>query len=421
MKKNLAIHGLAVAAVLGMTSAGWAAEDAIRVGALQPLAGDCAQWGVPLTRGMEMWAEEFNEEGGIEIGTGERFPITVKAYDNICYIPGEELKAARRAVLDDNVDIMLQTYTPAARQAIAKLVTDNKVLTTSYGAGYLNEEYPYLIGGMTGSPTSHMFIASHIVNSVPDAKRIAILTVDNSFGQAARAYYRAGLAPYMDDIEIVYDASYAEGASSDMLGVLTPVMQANPDVILEMGLTPGHKGALIEAADQLGFTGVFGSEEWNLTFVKDRVSLDQVEGRLFMAYALEASEPDFSPRAHEFYKRYVEKYGADEWSTFAAISYAAMASFEPAIAKASAPTGEAIREAMFADAQLEHPLFGTSMWGGTELYGANNHLLTPIPVYTVDGEGNFVIADVVDVPTWWEEHKDVAMPELEAGGQVYSD
>ena len=255
--KMLKIGTVAIVTALGMTLAANTAiaQEPIKVGALQPLAGNCAQWGVPITRGIEMWADEFNSVGGIAIATGEKHPITVKAYDNVCYVPGDELKAARRAILDDKVDLILQTFTPAARQAIAELVTENKVLTTSYGAGYLNKKFPYLIGGLTGSPTSHMYIASHIVNSVPGAKRIAILTVDNSFGKAARAYYQAGLAPYMGNIEIVYDEAYAPGANSDMLGLLTPVMQSNPDVILEMGLTPGQKGALIETADQLGFKG----------------------------------------------------------------------------------------------------------------------------------------------------------------------
>ena len=158
-----------------------------------------------------------------------------------------------------------------------------------------------------------------------------------------------------------------------------------------------------------------------MSFIKDRASTEQIAGRLFMAYAVDASDPEFSPRAHEFYKRYLDKYGADEWSVFAAISYAAMTSFEPAIAKAKAPTGEAIREAMFTSSTVDHPIFGNSQWGGEELYGANNHLLTPLPVYTVNDEGMFVVSEVVDVAKWWEKNKSVALPKLKAGGQVYTE
>ena len=88
----------------------------IKVATLQPLAGDCAQWGIPITRGIEMWADELNAEGGILVGDGNRYQLTVKAYDNACYNPGEELKAARRAILDYGAEFMLQTFTPASRQ-----------------------------------------------------------------------------------------------------------------------------------------------------------------------------------------------------------------------------------------------------------------------------------------------------------------
>ena len=132
-----------------------------------------------------------------------------------------------------------------------------------------------------------MFLASYIASSRPKAKRFAILTVDNSFGQATRAYFEAGLAAHEGDVEIVYNESYDAAATNDMLGLLTPVIQSRPDVILEMGLPPGLKGSLIETADQLGFSGLFGSEAWTLSYIRDRVPQEQFAGRLFMAYALE--------------------------------------------------------------------------------------------------------------------------------------
>lgn len=414
-----ALAGMAIAFALSAAPAN--SEDVIKVGIIQPQAGDCAQWGVPITRGAELWAEELNEQGGLLVGDGKRYKVTVQGYDNICYIPGEELKAARRAVLDDGVDFLLQTFTPASRQAIADLVTQNEVLTTSYGAGYLSPKYPYLMGGMTGSPASNMFIASHIAETKPDLKRYAIITVNNSFGQAARAYYQAGVAPYSDRVEVVYDQAYDADAANDMLGLLTPLMATNPDVILEMGFTPGQKAALIEAADQLGFKGVFSSEAWVMSFITDKVPAEQVAGRLYMAYSVEASEPTYSKRAHDFYQRYITKFGEKEWSGFATISYAALASWEPGFAAAKEPTGKAVKDALFEMKTLDHPIFGSSAWGGKEVYGADAHLLTPIPVYGIDKEGKFIVDGVTNASEWWNKHKDAALPKIAAGGQVYAD
>src|SRR5262245_10606510 len=168
MKWNPAtrLRALGLASLLAgslVAGAAQAADGVVKVGVIQALAGDCAQWGIPVVRGTQMWADELNAQGGILAGDGKRYTIEIRPYDNVCYIPGEELKAARRAILDDGVQYLLQTYTPASRQAIADLLNEKKVLAISYGAGFLSEKYPYLMGGITG--TSRPICMSSAISS----------------------------------------------------------------------------------------------------------------------------------------------------------------------------------------------------------------------------------------------------------------
>jgi branched-chain amino acid transport system substrate-binding protein len=410
---------LGAAAVLGiLATAAFAQDSTIKVGVVQPQSGECAQWGVPITRGVEIWAEEFNAAGGIKDATGAAHKIEVTGYDNECYTAGGELTAFRRAILDDGNQIILQTFTPASRKAVAEMTTENKVLATSYGAGFLGKDYPYLIGSVTGSPASYMYLVSHLLETHPEIKKVAIVTTDNSFGQAARAFYRAGIAPYSDRVEIVFDNPYDPAMANDMLGLATPIAAAAPDLIVELGFTPGQQAAFIETMGQLGYTGLFGSEGWTMGFVTERVAPETLKGRLFSAYVVDASEPSFSPRVNKFYEEYVAKYGEKEWSVLASVAYAAMTTIEAGIQASDTPTGEGVRNALFKGPSVEQPLFGTSTWGGAEIYGANNHLLTPLPVYTTDDAGKVVLDAVVDVNAWWAAHKDAALPELKAGGQV---
>ena len=242
-----ALAGIAALAAVnsGVDKPAFAAET-LDVGAIQPLAGDCAQWGVPIVRGMQFWADQLNAEGGLLAGDGKRYMINLKTYDNVCYIPGEELKAGRKAILDDKIKFMLQTFTPGSRQAIAQMTTDNHVLTTSYGAGYLSKDHPYLNGGITGSPAAYMLIASRALQANPDVKRVAIITSDNSFGLAAKAYFEAGVAAHTDQAEIVYNESYAPEATKDMLGLLTPLMASKPDMVCQLGWVPAQYASAIE-------------------------------------------------------------------------------------------------------------------------------------------------------------------------------
>ncbi|WP_027038677.1 ABC transporter substrate-binding protein [Mesorhizobium ciceri] len=408
-----------VAGVFACGLTGYAsAQETINIGVVQPQAGECAQWGVPITRGVQIWAEEFNANGGIADATGKKHQIKVTTYDNNCYTAGDELTAFRRAILDDKVNFILQTFTPASRQAVAQIATENKVLTTSYGAGYLNAKYPFLIGSVTGSPGSYMFLVSHLLETRPDIKKVAIVTADHSFGQAALAYYKAGITPYAKRVEIVYSQPYDPASTSDMLGLATPIFASSPDLIVELGFTPGQQALFIEAMEQLGYKGLYGSEGWTMGLVTERIPAAQLAGRVFSAYVVDASEPSFSPRVSKFYKSYVEKYGQKEWSVLASVAYAAMTTVEAGIQKAAAPTGDAVRQALFTTDTVDQPLFGKSHWGGAEMYGANNWLLTPLPVYVTDDKGGVKVDAVVDVAKWWNANKDAALPVLAQGGQV---
>lgn len=411
--KTISTSAVAIALLAGIAGA-----EAIKVAVVQPQSGACAQWGVPITRGVEIWAEEFNEAGGIKDASGTSHMIEVTGYDNECYTAGGEINAFREAVLADGNQFVLQTFTPASRQAIAQMTTDNKVLATSYGAGFLSPDHPFLMGSVTGSPASYMYLVAHIIEANPDIRKIAVVTTDNSFGEAARAFYRAGIAPYVDQVEIVFDNPYDPDSANDMIGLATPIAASDPDLIVELGFTPGQQALFIEAMQQLGYEGKFGGEGWTMKFIQERVDAAYIDNRLYSAYVVDASEPTFSPRVSGFYDTYVETHGAEEWSVLASVAYAAMTTIEAGIQMADEPTGEAVQAALFASDTVDQPLFGTSSWGGAEIYGANTHLQTPLPIYISNGDGGVSVDSIVDVAAWWSANKDAALIELTAGGQV---
>jgi len=391
----------------------------IKIGVIQPQQGDCAQWGVPITRAVEMWAEELTGTDGFLAGDGERYKLAVAGYDNVCYAAGDELKAARRAILDDGARYLLQTYTPSCRQAIGPLTNDSKALVTSYGAGFLSDQFPYLIGGETGQPTGNMLVASHILESHPNVKRVAVITADTSFAQAARSYIKAGVAVHGGQAELVYDSSYGAAATNDMLGLLTPLMESNPDFVYEAGFTPGQKATMVSTLEQLGFTGIYASETWEIGFIQQAGLLDAVAGRLFSGPAVDAQEATYSPRANAFYKRYVDKYGAAEWASWASATYAAMGVFEVGLKASPSIDPETVKKTLYAMEVVDHPIFGASKWGGEDVFGANHHLYTPQPIYGVEKDGSPSIAGVVSTSDWWAKNKQMALPVLKAGGQVY--
>ena len=418
-------HFLKVAGVAAATGAlgpvpARATTMPLRIGVIQPQQGDCAQWGIPITRAVEMWADEISGKDGFKAGDGKTYKLEVKGYDNICYAAGDELKAARRAILDDDIHYLLQTYTPSCRQAVGPLTNESETFVTSYGGGFMSKDFPFLLGGLTGQPMGNMLTISHIIDKNPSAKRIAIITGDTSFAKAARAYIQAGVAAHAGQADVVYDISYSATATNDMLGLLTPLVAANPDVVYEMGFTPGQKATMVSTLEQLGFKGIYGSESWEFSFLQQAGIMDSVAGRVFSGPAVDAQEPTFSQRAHDFYKRYVDKYGAAEWASWASASYAAVVAFEIGLKASPSVNPEVVMKTLYAMDTVAHPLFGPSKWGGSEIFGINHHLYTPQPVYGATKDGAPVISGVVATSDWWEKNKAAALPKLKAGGQVYT-
>ncbi|MBL4928996.1 ABC transporter substrate-binding protein [Fuscibacter oryzae] len=403
--------GLAAPTLIG--SRGFAAEpERIKMGMVTPQEGECAQWGIPITRAGQIWADEHNALGGILCGDGERHMIDYSAYTNVCFYPNEELTAFRSAVLQDGCKYMFQTYTPASRKAIARFATQNGVLTNSYGGGFMSADFPYLMGGITGSPTAFLGLVSHVLEQHPEIKRVALMFTDNSFGLAGRGYTAAGCAPAVasGNIEIVYNELF-DPNMTDYFPLLGAVMKTKPDAIFYSDLPPGKQAILLETAQSLGFNGVWMSHSWDLPQIAQRVDLTALEGRVYGGFGVDAMEPTFSDKAHQMYKTYVDKFGAADWIGFAGLTYSAMATLDAAFAQSPTVAPEDVMNTLYGMTEIDHPIYGKSAWSGADIFGVNHHLLTPTPKYVIKDKG-LSLSGVVNDYDWWAEHKDAALPVL---------
>ncbi|WCM49483.1 ABC transporter substrate-binding protein [Pseudomonas sp. WJP1] len=408
-----AVAAVGAVAPAFISSRGMAAEASkITLGMVTPLEGECAQWGVPIMRAGQIWADEHNSQGGILCGDGARHLIDYKAYTNVCFYPKEELRAFRSAIQQDDCKYMFQTYTPASRKAIARIASESQVLTNSYGGGFMSSDYPYLMGGLTGSPTAFLGLVSHVMSQHPTIKRVALLFTDNSFGHSGRAYSEAGCAPFMGQggLEIVYNEVF-DPSTTDYFPLLGAVLKNRPDAIFFSDLPPGKQAILLETAQALKFDGVWMSHSWDLPQIGQRVNLNDLEGRLYCGFGVDASEPTFSPKAHAMYQTYVQRHGKDEWIGFAGLTYSAMATLDQAFRESPSIEPQAVMNTLYGIRAMDHPIYGTSAWSGKDIFGADHHLLTPTPKYVLK-QGSFALSGVVNDHDWWAQHRDIALPVL---------
>ncbi|MBE7183271.1 MAG: ABC transporter substrate-binding protein [Methylobacterium mesophilicum] len=412
--RTAAVSAVGLAAPSLISSRGFAADpEPIKIGMVNPLEGECAQWGIPIVRAGQLWVDEHNAAGGIMCGDGQRHKIEYSAYTNVCFYPNEELTAFRNAVLQDGCKFMFQTYTPASRKAIARLVTENGVLTNSYGGGFMSADFPYLMGGITGSPTAFLGLVQHVLEKRPEIKRVALMFTDNSFGLAGRAYSEAGCAPYVaqNKIEIVYNDVF-DPNTTDYFPLFGAVLKTKPDAIFFSDLPPGKQAILLETSRSLNYDGVWMSHSWDLPQIAQRVDLAALEGKLYCGFGVDASEPTFSKKAHEMYQTYVKKFGEGEWIGFAGLTYSAMSTWDQAFAQSPSTDPKDVMETLYAMKEIDHPIYGKSGWSGMDIFGVDHHLLTPTPKYVVS-KNKFALSGVADDHAWWEANKAAALPVLQ--------
>src|SRR3972149_2230688 len=94
--------GLALA---GAAKRSRAEDGVIKVGFLAALTGEAAGWGLPGLYGVEIWRDQLNAAGGVNVG-GQQYTIEVISYDDE-YDTTKALTGAKKLVFEDGVKFIL--------------------------------------------------------------------------------------------------------------------------------------------------------------------------------------------------------------------------------------------------------------------------------------------------------------------------
>jgi branched-chain amino acid transport system substrate-binding protein len=265
-----------------------------------------------------------------------------------------------------------------------------------------------------------MALSSYLFDKHPEIKRVAMLSTDDSFGRADRAYLAAGCAIQGDRIQVVSD-TYYDPKATDITSIVTTVLEKRPDVIL-LGANPPPAvvAIIVEAAYNHDYKGYWAADFWDLSYILQKVPAEWMEGKFFAGSSADFSDPYYGPRFTAMYNAYIKKYGKDQWIAYTCQSISILCTLEVGLKKAKTIDPTDVMNTLYGMKVVDHPVYGKSMWGGMEIFGANHHLLTGNPVLMVT-QGTQKVVDMVDVGRMWAEHKDIAAKVLRDNGQVYSE
>ena len=310
------------------------AEEAIKIGEVNPMTGAIGGYGTPCHQGIQLAVERVNGNGGV---LGRKIELVTE--DNQSK-PGQTATIIQKFVTQDKVVAIIGDLTssgtleggPIAQAAkipmVSPLATNPKV--TEIG--------DYIFRVCFIDEFQGRLMARFALENL-HAKTAATLT-------DTKQDYSVGLTGFFKETftsgsgQIVREQSYESG-DTDFRAQLTSIKAAVPEVVFVPGYYP-EVGLILKQARQLGLTIPFlGCEAW------DSPTLLQLAGKAadgcYFSNQFSASDP--APVVQDFDMTYRAKFGTLP-DNFAALGYDAARVVLDAIRRAGSSDPPAIREAL---------------------------------------------------------------------------
>ncbi len=273
---------------------------AIKIGAIVPLTGDNAAYGVALKKGMDLAIMEINSNGGI---SGKKLDVV---FEDDQANPQKGLSAFNKLAIIDRVPMVVGAMFSAVTLAIAPIAERNKIvlLSPTSSATELTNAGDYIFRIYPSDAYDGVFLADFAIRKL-NAKTASILSIQVASVSAIVKVFKERFQELGG--KMLDEESYAEGAT-DFRTQLIKIKKSNPDIVF----LPGY---LREMAIQLTQAKELGLKKQILTistFYDPKIfdlARDAADGVIFSTpfYDPESQDPAVRRFVDAFTKQYREK------------------------------------------------------------------------------------------------------------------
>jgi branched-chain amino acid transport system substrate-binding protein len=370
---RLRFSGLLGAAVVAMVVAGIAivtpaqAQKAFKMGAIVPVSGPAAAFGLGVQRGLEFAAEDI----GVFTVAGEKYKVEVPVYDT-AYNPAQTVAALNRAIYNDGVKYGV-IIGAGVHPPILPIIKETGFLDFAFAAAgrqITNAEQPTIFRIMASSDQLYRAYIGEVIKKL-GIKRIAFLGPNDELGKNDQRTLKEQVAK--SSAQLVAE-EYYERSAKDFGPALLRIIAQKPDLIETDGSPTGSIALIAKQARELGFQGYF----LNSTAVLEAKAISDLAGKAgdnIIALRIWANPPTplYSQLADRHQKKFGEAAPGTMWESYAAARWVVSV-----IQKVGAFDTKKVADALAQSTYPEHP-FGPASWGGEKSYGAKRQIVMPIP------------------------------------------
>ena len=302
ISRRTVIAAIAIA-VAGSVAGAEASAKELKIGFVGVTSGPAAAWGTSNVRSMQTRAAWINETGGVKIGD-ETYDITILTFDD--QKDPKRAIAGMEKMAQEGIHYVVGPNVDDGAAAVRPVAEKNNIMYFPYAFPKSLYQKPAsnAVLGMIANYQSGPAIYKYLRDE-KGVKKVAFVAANESDPLSQRD---GGVAAAKAlGLEVVADKDTYQSDTRDFTPVLTPVLRAQPDLLVLSGVAPGNAPLLIRSARELGYTGLISTET-----AQDAKVLEESAGEMANGFISVggASTPEIRSKAmEEFIDRYTKMFG----------------------------------------------------------------------------------------------------------------
>jgi branched-chain amino acid transport system substrate-binding protein len=228
------------------------AQCEVKLGVVAPMSGGAAQWGIAMRGAAEMVAAEYNEKGGLPVGS-KKCKVSVVTLDGK-YTP-EGASAAANNLASQSIKLIIGPIGAPEMTGIKPVANRNGMLVmgNSFAKDAIGPQWP-LVFHLGPGPSAWAEPIVKVAKQKFNIKRVVLVATNDQGGTDiasvdAVAYKKNG-------IEAIEE--YYQRGTTNFAPLVTRVMNMHPDAIDTTSSPPGEAGIMVKQLRQAGFNGPIG-------------------------------------------------------------------------------------------------------------------------------------------------------------------
>lgn len=402
---RLVIAVLIAVSVLATSVVGFAKEEVkeLLIGCNMPFSGPGASWGLPYRKGMDIYVDLVNGDGGISVGA-DKYKIKMSYVDDKYTAEGAR-EAAEKLIYRDKAPFMVGIFGAAIIAAVAPVANKEKVVVihgNSGGAEVVKPEWPYIFQYGSRLVTGIGSQLQVLKKGQPQVKRIGGLFRDDVMGAVFSRTLdrqRAAIEKKLD-IQIAWPPTLYPLGTNDFYPYLGKLKQANVDAVWGAP-SPAELALWCKQSYELGYNFWFVGFG-NLTDVKSFLGVAGKEAAQYAycqrapVWEIPTTPPKYKEMAIRMRERYLKQYDEPlENDGIFAYGSCHLALLFEALGKAGTLNPDAVKQVL--QTETLSTFMGTCKADGEKTYGTRNTFPVPTMTGKIKGDKLVYIDQAVDI------------------------